>query len=90
MSKTTEEILADRQKTHGEFSTYAVIAQDLKTVLVKHGEGKLSDPQAEALGMICNKIARILNGNAGYKDHWDDIAGYAKLVSKEIEKECLK
>ena len=87
---TTDNILNERQKTHGEFATHAAISQDLKRVLVKHGEGKLSDAQAEALGMICHKIARILNGNPGYKDHWDDIAGYATLVSREIEKQEKK
>ncbi|WP_257617167.1 hypothetical protein [Campylobacter pinnipediorum] len=35
--------------------------------------------------MIAHKIARILAGNPNYKDHWDDIAGYATLVSKELE-----
>lgn len=84
---SVEKILEEREKTHGDFGSHAKISQDLKRVLVKHGEGKLSDPQAEALGMIAHKIARILNGNPNHKDHWDDIAGYATLVSKQIEKE---
>lgn len=84
---SVENILNERQKTHGEFATHAAISQDLKRVLVKHGGGRLSDAQAEALGMICHKIARILNGNPNHKDHWDDIAGYSTLVAREIEKE---
>lgn len=82
----TEDILKERQKTHGEFRTHAEISQDLKRVLIHHYTQKMSDTQAEALDMICHKIARILNGNPNHKDHWDDIAGYATLVSKELEK----
>lgn len=81
------EILDERQKTHGEFATQAAIAQALKRLLVRYGQNKLSDVQAEALGMICHKISRILNGNPDYKDHWADISGYATLVLKEIEQE---
>lgn len=86
MALTTEEILAEREKTHGPFSKTAEISQEFKRVLVKYGEGKLNDVQAESLGVICHKIARILNGNADYKDHWDDIAGYATLAAREIDK----
>jgi hypothetical protein len=34
--------------------------------------------------MICHKISRIANGDPNYADSWDDIAGYAKLVSDYI------
>jgi hypothetical protein len=36
----------------------------------------------EALDMIALKLSRILSGQANFKDHWDDIAGYAKLGSE--------
>jgi hypothetical protein len=36
--------------------------------------------QREALDYIAGKLARILSGQPGYADHWDDIAGYAKLA----------
>jgi hypothetical protein len=32
--------------------------------------------------MICYKMGRILSGDSNNLDHWDDIAGYATLVSK--------
>lgn len=76
-----EGILCERQKTHGEFRTHAVMSQYLKDVMA---DKRLSSVQREGLEMIFHKIARILNGNPDYKDHWDDIAGYATLVSKEI------
>ena len=44
----------------------------------------LSEVQKEALEMIQHKIGRILAGNPDHKDHWDDIAGYAKLVSDRL------
>jgi hypothetical protein len=31
--------------------------------------------------MILNKVSRILAGDPGHVDHWDDIAGYATLVA---------
>lgn len=81
-----ENILEERQKTHGSFKTHAEISQSLKRVMCNRPSWqKLSDSQREALGMIQHKIARILNGNAGHIDHWDDIAGYATLVSKELQ-----
>jgi hypothetical protein len=30
--------------------------------------------------MIANKLARIVNGDANYRDSWVDIIGYAQLV----------
>lgn len=83
--KNTKEILAERQKTHGDFRTQAAIARCLKSSM--HGWGnwhQLKAYQKEALDMIQHKIARILNGNADFKDHWDDIAGYATLVAREL------
>lgn len=74
-------ILDERQKTHGSFEIHAEITQKLKRVA--HTSG-LTDTQREALEMIYHKIGRILAGNPNYKDHWDDIAGYAQLISNEL------
>lgn len=79
-------ILDERQKTHGDFASHAVIAQELKSQIDKSGQ-ELSAVQREGLEMILHKVARILNGNADHKDHWDDIAGYATLVSRDLERE---
>lgn len=87
MSNTVENILAERQKTHGEFSNHALISQNIKRSMSHHTRSTLSHSQFEALEMIAHKIARILNGNPNHKDHWDDIAGYATLISLELEKE---
>jgi hypothetical protein len=35
--------------------------------------------------MIALKLSRILSGQANFKDHWNDIAGYAKLGSEACD-----
>lgn len=83
----TEAILAERKATHGSFSDNARISQALKRML--HAEPTwlaLTEIQKEAIDMFCLKLSRIMSGQAATKDHWDDLAGYAILASKEIEK----
>ncbi len=72
-------LLEERQKTHGSFADNAKISQDLKERFGYHGNPNFHDVHKEALDMIALKISRILSGQAKVKDHWDDIAGYAKL-----------
>lgn len=81
---TVKKILAQRQKTHGKFTTHAQISQDLKNVMREHGMNELEPYQIEALEMIAHKIARILNGNPNFNDHWFDGAGYFTLVAEEL------
>ena len=60
--------------------------QTLKFYVRGHeGWDRLNSAQQESLEMILHKIGRILEGNPNVEDHWDDIAGYAKLVSKMLE-----
>ena len=47
---------------------------------------KLEQTQRESLDMIAHKIGRILAGDPDFRDHWDDIAGYAKLVADKCSK----
>jgi len=84
--RTTEELLAERAKTHGAFEHHARVTQGLKEWM--GGEpnwANLSDRHKEALHMIVHKIGRILAGNPNFHDHWDDIAGYAKLGSEACD-----
>ena len=37
--------------------------------------------------MILHKIGRIVAGDEREVDHWQDIAGYATLAVKELERE---
>jgi hypothetical protein len=88
---TVENILNERNKTHGDFEQNAKISQELKMV-IEQGltYNKLTSVEAEALSMICHKVGRILSGNPHYQDHWDDISGYATLVSKQIKSRSQK
>jgi hypothetical protein len=79
---TRDPLLVEREKTHGSFALTAIIAQDLKSILGTGRWGELPKAQREALEMICTKIARIISGGGKHKDHFDDIAGYAKLGSE--------
>ena len=82
-----EKILAEREKTHGDFTEHSAISQSLKSCLW-HREGwlRLSVLQREALEMILHKAARIIAGKPNHADHWQDIAGYATLVVNYLEK----
>ena len=75
------DILAERQKTHGDFYNVAMVAQELKDVLRRGKNWKmLDDAQREALEMVATKIARILSGNPHEVDHYRDGAGYFQLI----------
>lgn len=81
----TDALLDERQKTHGSFARNAAIGQKLREMF-RNSEGwyMATDRQREALDYIAGKLARILSGKPGHADHWDDIAGYATLVAKNL------
>jgi len=75
-------MLNEREKTHGQYAKTAETSQKIKlTMMLSKNWNKLTEPQAEAIEMIAAKLARILNGDPNFRDHWDDIAGYAQLAS---------
>jgi hypothetical protein len=84
------EVLNEREKTHGDFEVTARLSNRLKGVWKEEAialtkAGVLTDVQVESLDMICMKIARIISGDHNCKDSWDDIAGYANLVSERLK-----
>ena len=94
-SVTIEEILTERNNSHGPFSNQASCSQDLKEIFhiyfkdnprVAQLDFKEEKIILEAIDMILHKIARIAVGNPYVKDHWDDIAGYSALPAKFCEK----
>lgn len=88
MKTATEmgDLLSERGLTHGSFVENAAVAQTLKQYLRGlKGWDSLRAEQKEALDLICLKLSRIMSGKSNYKDHWDDIAGYAKLGSTPCE-----
>lgn len=88
MTDTVHNTLAEREAVHGKFSTHAQIAQNLKECMFEAaGWARLDAAQREALEMVQHKVARILNGNPNYRDHWLDVAGYSMLVHDRLEAE---
>lgn len=88
MSTTVvDDLLEARAMTHGRFEDNARVGQDLRsTFRSQEGWQQLTVVQREALDMIACKVSRILSGQGSHQDHWDDIAGYAKLVSDRCAK----
>ena len=91
MSKTTEQLLAERGQTHGDYTDHATITQQLKHVINLwdksfRSETKLNVVHRESLDMIVHKIGRILAGDPDFRDHWDVIAGYARLAAERCSK----
>jgi hypothetical protein len=88
MTTDINAILAEREKTHGDYEIHAAITQDLKRVMRNHVcdlDRRLDDDMQETLDMIAHKIGRIIAGNPAEPDHWRDIAGYAQLVANRLE-----
>ena len=81
------EILEERRKQHGDFAVHAAITQGLKAVAQSDvgNYASLVPTQREAIDMILHKIGRILAGDPNHHDHWDDIAGYAKITRDRIK-----
>lgn len=83
---TTEALLAERGKTHGDYSDHALITQRIKRILLDQYKPIHTTIHRESLEMIAHKIGRILAGDPDFRDHWDDIAGYAKLAADRCSK----
>lgn len=80
-------ILAERGRTHGDFSNQAECARALKKSFNEWAVlNELTPYMKEAVDMILHKLARAATGDPFVQDHWDDIAGYATLVSDRVER----
>lgn len=85
-----DETLNERGSNYGNFHTHANLSQTLSTIAKQHYSAVRAVPgqpapqlpnfMAEALHMICHKLARICNGDPNHVDSWHDIAGYSQLV----------
>ena len=85
-----EKTLAERGNRYGDFAEHAIIAQALKDAMwCRDGWHRLTPAMRQALEVIADKIARILNGDPTYADNWHDIIGYARLVEKMLTKPTL-
>lgn len=87
-----DNVLADRQNNHGPFGDTSRTSQHIKQAM-REGTNwpLLSDTQKESMEMIAVKLGRILSGDPLHADHWDDITGYARLVSRMLhQKQSVK
>lgn len=83
--------LAERGGRYGNFYDHARTAQNLQTMMTTElGWGRLEVDQRQALQVIADKIARILNGDPNYLDNWHNIQGYAKLIEDRLRAEQEK
>lgn len=88
-NKDINQVLNERNKTHGEYSEVAGTIQAFKAIsnakLDPSNDIYLPAYLLEGLDMIYHKLGRILNGDPTHLDHWLDIAGYATLVYNELK-----
>ena len=81
----TDQILNDREQTHGLFREVAGYAQAIKTLMrSSRNWQRLDVAQAQALEVVADKVARILCGDPSFTDHWQDGAGYFELVLRDL------
>lgn len=79
----TTDLLKERDTTHGSFVINSRVGQKLKDVVRSEPTYQnLPLLHREALDFIFSKVGRIMAGQYDFDDHWDDIAGYAKLPEK--------
>lgn len=85
-----ENTIKERTKTCGEFRDITKTSYDLKYTL-RQGEKfpRIPPYMVEAMDMIAHKLARIVQGDPLYIDHWRDIQGYARLVENELKQNAL-
>lgn len=77
-----DDTLKERGNTHGDFQFVAATSQRFKET-ARHGKSwsSMDDKQKESVDQMLHKIARIVEGNSSFPDHWHDILGYCKLGS---------
>lgn len=76
----TDALLAERGKVHGDWGKQAEMANHLRRQLHSGSNWPDLPPgRQEALDAIVTKLARIVEGDPGEPDHWDDLCGYARL-----------
>lgn len=78
-------LLAERERTHGDFGRGARFVENL--IEAMRGEGAFDAlPPAirHALRMDAVKTARILAGDWRHEDHWRDKQGYAEAALAQI------
>lgn len=80
--------ISDRQRTHGNYEDVAQTYDELVRIArACPSFMKMNAPQSMSTEMIMHKLARALNGDPNFTDHWHDIEGYAALARRACRKE---
>lgn len=83
---TTEHLLRTRGATHGDYHQQAELAGAIRDLFATAERWQnLTRVEKDAALMIAVKLSRALTGNPHEHDHWQDIAGYARLVVKDLD-----
>ena len=83
--QTIEQTLAERGSRYGDYSDVASTTQQLMAIIECGASYEhLNAEQKTSLFMICNKIARAVNGDPNYIENWHDIAGYSTLIESSL------
>jgi hypothetical protein len=97
MTHKIDDILAERKQTHGRFEDVAYLTEALARTFGLHDPTLFEDEyrsassmKKKAIYMLFSKLARIRCGDSDFLDHWDDLAGYPKLVSNYLRKQKEK
>lgn len=86
-AEEVDEILKERHAIAGDYGVNAGVAMTLWHTFNSGPTSKdMTKVQAHAAFMVCCKLARIAAGDPDFKDHWLDIAGYAKLAAERCTK----
>jgi hypothetical protein len=80
MTRGIDDMIKDREASHGAFQDTAGIAQALKATLrlTKNWDG-LPAESKEALEQAATQLSRILTGDANAADHWNKAAASLRL-----------
>jgi len=90
----TKELISERRKTYGDFS----MGVDLEACIMRSMENAyrvqtgscMNDTARVGISKIVMKMSRLAT-SPFHKDTWDDIAGYAQLMSDHFcDKESYK
>lgn len=82
----TKELLAERQKTCGDYADHAhILILTMELLMGTPGWLCLTDCQKETIYMTIFKYARVLSGDPNFLDHWQDVVGYNQLIVNQLQ-----
>ena len=96
MSEDLNKTLEERGATYGDFGGHALMAERAMAEFDLPNDD--SDPRLRGMApdqvaaavhgtrMILHKLARLWNGTPGHLDTWHDIAGYATITKRVLER----